>query len=70
MIMAMMAMLDGDDDADGDDGDAEEMMPMQMEAKMDVCMAGRVAEELIFGSDHVTSGASSDFEQVRCLVLT
>jgi ATP-dependent Zn protease len=34
-----------------------------MEAKMDVCMAGRVAEELIFGAEHVTSGASSDFEQ-------
>jgi hypothetical protein len=34
-----------------------------MEAKMDVCMAGRVAEELIFGPAHVTSGASSDFEQ-------
>ena len=34
---------------------------------MDVCMAGRVAEELIFGAAHVTSGASSDFEQATSI---
>lgn len=35
----------------------------QLLAKMDVCMGGRVAEEMVFGEDSITTGASSDMQQ-------
>ncbi|OCT75574.1 hypothetical protein XELAEV_18030756mg [Xenopus laevis] len=34
----------------------------QLLAQMDVSMGGRVAEEIIFGTDQITTGASSDFD--------
>ena len=34
-----------------------------MKAKLSMMFGGRVAEELIFGKDHITSGASNDILQ-------
>ena len=39
----------------------------QMTSRLAIMMAGRVAEEMIFGKDKVTSGAQSDIEQATRL---
>jgi ATP-dependent Zn protease len=40
----------------------------QMMARIWVCMGGQVAEELMFGRDQVTTGATDDLRQV-CFCL-
>ncbi|KAI9821465.1 MAG: ATP-dependent zinc metalloprotease FTSH 4, mitochondrial [Thelocarpon impressellum] len=35
----------------------------ELRAMIDICMGGKVAEELIYGDDEVTSGASSDIQK-------
>ncbi|KAG0577807.1 hypothetical protein KC19_5G183500 [Ceratodon purpureus] len=42
------------------DKDETSFSRKQMLARLDVCMGGRVAEEIVFGEGEVTSGASSD----------
>lgn len=41
-----------------------------LENQMAVALGGRVAEELIYGPDNVTTGASGDFQQVRFWLRT
>jgi len=49
------------------EGDQTSRRRGQMVADLDVCMGGRVAEELVYGEDEVTSGASSDLQQATRL---
>jgi len=48
-------------------GDTYSMKYKQMTSRLTILMAGRVAEELTFGEENITSGASSDIEQATKL---
>jgi ATP-dependent Zn protease len=41
-----------------------------LENQMCVALGGRIAEELIFGPENVTTGASNDFQQVCSTTTT
>jgi cell division protease FtsH len=49
------------------EGDRYSMDFQQMTSRLAIMMGGRVAEELIFGKDRVTSGASSDIQGATSL---
>jgi cell division protease FtsH len=49
------------------EGDRYSMNFEQMTSRLAIMMGGRVAEELIFGKDKVTSGASSDIQAATSL---
>jgi cell division protease FtsH len=49
------------------EADRYSMKFQQMTSNLTIMMGGRVAEELIFGKENVTSGASSDIEQATRL---
>jgi cell division protease FtsH len=49
------------------EGDRYSVRYNQMTAKLAIMMGGRVAEELVFGEDNITSGAQSDIDQATKL---
>jgi cell division protease FtsH len=49
------------------EGDRYSMKLKQMTSRLAIMMGGRVAEELVFGEENVTSGAQSDIEQATKL---
>ncbi|CCI45147.1 hypothetical protein ABG067_005493 [Albugo candida] len=52
------------------EGDQTSITRKQLLARLDVCMGGRVAEEMTFGVDEITGGASSDIQQATNIART
>ena len=48
-----------------ENSDQQSVSKAQIEAEIQVCLAGRLAEEIFFGNENVTSGCSSDLSQAR-----
>ncbi|GMH41553.1 hypothetical protein BSKO_09463 [Bryopsis sp. KO-2023] len=59
MALGMVAQLPEEDQTS--------ISKKELLARLDVCMGGRVAEEMIFGEMNVTTGASNDLEQATRL---
>ncbi|XP_068604658.1 ATP-dependent zinc metalloprotease YME1L1-like [Brachionichthys hirsutus] len=49
------------------EGDRWSESRAQLLARMDVSMGGRVGEELVFGHDNITTGASKDFDNATAI---
>ncbi|KAI8847520.1 peptidase family M41-domain-containing protein [Chytridium lagenaria] len=49
------------------EGDKSTHTKRELNAMIDVCLGGRAAEEIIFGSEEITTGASSDLEKASSL---
>uniref|UniRef100_A0A0A9WE42 ATP-dependent zinc metalloprotease FTSH 11, chloroplastic/mitochondrial n=1 Tax=Lygus hesperus TaxID=30085 RepID=A0A0A9WE42_LYGHE len=49
--------------------DTIHMTNQQMQARIDVALAGRAAEEIIYGSDKITTGCSNDLEHATELIM-
>jgi cell division protease FtsH len=49
------------------EGDRHSMSMVQMTSRLAILMGGRIAEELTFGEENITSGAQSDIEQATRL---
>ncbi|KAJ3196206.1 hypothetical protein HK101_009769 [Irineochytrium annulatum] len=49
------------------EGDKTTHTKREINAMIDVCMGGRAAEEIIFGHEEITTGASSDLEKASSL---
>ena len=52
-----------------DQDDETSVSRRQLLAKLDVCMGGRVAEELIFGESNITTGGHLDIPPLLSLCL-